>query len=92
MAHPSIAPAAHVYADDDVATRVTVRPRSRAHLSVVPPANASVTVSVAVSASASALEPVGETFRKLGSMPPAPCDNDELTEDELFAIWVAHLC
>ncbi|CAN5921680.1 hypothetical protein BH11MYX4_BH11MYX4_47750 [soil metagenome] len=81
MAHPSFAPVAHVYADDEIATRVTVRPRS-AHLSLVPSANAG----------ASALEPVGETFRKLGSMPPAPCDNDELTEDELFAIWVAHLC
>jgi len=83
MAHPSFAPSAHDYdSDDDLATRVTVRPRGRGHLSVVPPPDSSV----------ASFEPVAETFRKLGSMSPAACENDELTEDELFAIWVAHLC
>jgi hypothetical protein len=82
MAHPSFAPAARV--DDDASTRPTVRPRSRAHLSVVPPVSATpVTLAK--------LEPLGEAFRKLGTLPPAPCDNDELTEDEIFAIWVASL-
>ena len=34
---------------------------------------------------------VAETFRRLGTEPPGPPDNDTLTEDELFAIWDARL-
>ncbi len=38
------------------------------------------------------LKMVEEIFRDLRTEPPGPADNDELTEDELFAIWVARLC
>ena len=85
MSHPSFAPSAALDCADDL-LETLAPPRSgkgRARLSLVPQANASA-----------ALLPVEEAFRKLNTLPPGACSNDgdELTEDELFAIWTAHLC
>jgi hypothetical protein len=84
MSHPSFAPSAALdYADDLLETLSSPRSR-RGRLSLVPPQTAA----------AAALVPVDEAFRKLNTLPPGACSNDEddLTEDELFAIWTAHLC
>ena len=87
MSHPSFAPsAAHDYSDDLLDSLSAPRSvRGRARLSLVPPP----------AAETSAIMPVlEETFRKLNTMAPgaASNDGDHLTEDELFAIWTAHLC
>ena len=34
---------------------------------------------------------VSEEFRRLGTLPPGPADNDVPSEEELFAIWTARL-
>jgi len=34
---------------------------------------------------------VSEEFRRLGTLPPGPAENDVPSEDELFAIWAARL-
>lgn len=85
MAHPSFAPSAALdYADDlleNLSAQRSARPRAR--LSLVPAATATAQLPM-----------VEETFRKLNTLPPGACSNDgdDLTEDELFAIWTAHLC
>ncbi len=80
MGHPSQAPG-HFPTDDladDQDEVSTVRPL---RLSRMPVEHANMT-----------LKMVEEIFRDLRTEPPGPADNDELTEDELFAIWVARLC
>lgn len=88
MSHPSFAPsAAHDYSDDLLDSLAAPRSvKSRARLSLVPPP--------AAEAAAAIMPVLEEAFRKLNTMPPgaASNDGDALTEDELFAIWTAHLC
>ncbi len=85
MSHPSFAPSAALdYADDLLETLSAPRSgKGRGRLSLVPQASATA-----------ALVPIDEAFRKMNTLQPGSCSNDEddLTEDELFAIWSAHLC
>ena len=86
MPHPSFAPAAALDYSDDLLETLSA-PRStkmRTRLSLVPPMASATTQ----------LPMVEETFRKMHTLPPGSCSNDEddLSEDELFAIWSAHLC
>ena len=82
MAYPSCAPIEITEEDDDA---LIARPRTKLRLSRMP-------TSFAVIAKPMPL--VAETFRRLGTVPPGRPVNDsdeELDEDQLFAIWQARL-
>ncbi len=86
MSHPSFAPSAALDYSDDLLETLSA-PRSakgRTRLSLVPP----------IASATTQLPMVEETFRTMNTLPPGSCSNDgdDLTEDELFAIWSAHLC
>ncbi len=86
MPHRSFAPAAALdYADDLLETLSTPRSvRARTRPSLVPP----------IASATTQMPMVDETFRTMNTLPPGSCSNDQddLSEDELFAIWSAHLC
>ena len=83
MAYPSYAPIKITEEEDDA---LIARPRTKLRLSRMP-------ASFAVIAKPMPL--VAETFRKIGTVPPGRPMNDDgqedLDEDQLFAIWQARL-
>jgi hypothetical protein len=84
MAYPSYAPAKIIVDEEDDA--LIARPRTKLRLSRMP-------ASFAVIAKPMPL--VADTFRRLGTEPPGRPMNDDsdedLDEDQLFAIWQARL-
>jgi hypothetical protein len=84
MRHSSYAPARRPIHEFDEDEGPPIRQRPALRLSRMPAAYAVVKMPI-----------VAETFRKLGTVPPAAPDNDdlsdELSEDEIFAIWQARL-
>lgn len=84
MAFPSYAPATII--DDQDEDALIARPRTKLRLSRMPASFAII---------AKPMPLVAETFRSLGTVPPGRPVNDDgeedLDEDQLFAIWQARL-
>jgi hypothetical protein len=91
MGHPSYTPKSNAMPalQDDEPSLIRQRPVLR--LSRMPRANALITSPLPLE-----MALLEETFRRMGTEPPGRAVNDddpieELTEDELFAVWSSRL-